>query len=69
MTELKEEKDRSRSGGRRDARYLHSGRPGCVLDHDISFDGVIGVSAGQCMGLRLCRGRRSGASAIIKILQ
>ena len=31
-------------------RGIYSGRPGCVLDHDISFDGVIGVSAGAVHG-------------------
>ena len=28
------------------------------LDHDISFDGVIGVSRGQCMGLSFVSGQK-----------
>ena len=35
------------------------------LDHDISFDGVIGVSAGAVHGA-LCRDRRDAVSVIIK---
>ena len=67
MTELKKEKKTGlvlEGGGMRG--IYTAGVLDVFLDHDISFDGVIASRRGQCMGLRLCRGRRSGASAIIK---
>lgn len=47
----KRKKDRSRSGGRPGMRGIYTaGVLDVFLDHDISFDGVIGVSAGAVHG-------------------